>query len=128
MGLSSASVVANIPVEDVARAREFYEGKLGLEGGIEQGDGGTSYPCDAGTMIHVYPSPGHAGQSGATLAAWVVDDTDAAVDELAANGVEFEQYDTDQIRTNEKGIADLGEIRGAWFRDPDGNILGVFQT
>jgi len=47
------------------------------------------------------------------------------VDELTANGVTFEHYDTDRLKTNEKGIAELGDERVAWFKDPDGNILSI---
>jgi catechol 2,3-dioxygenase-like lactoylglutathione lyase family enzyme len=105
-------------------ARAFYEGKLGLSGGKDEGDGGLTYPCGGGTAIHVYPSPGTAGTSGATLAAWTVDDVETTVDDLAATGVTFEQYG-EPIGTDEKGIARLGGQSIAWFRDPDGNILAI---
>ena len=47
------------------------------------------------------------------------------MDELSSNGVAFEQYDMDPIKTNEKGIAELDGNKVAWFKDPDGNILAV---
>jgi hypothetical protein len=50
------------------------------------------------------------------------------VNELSSKGIEFEQYDTDQIKTNEKGIAELGDIKVAWFKDPDGNTLAVANS
>jgi catechol 2,3-dioxygenase-like lactoylglutathione lyase family enzyme len=124
MGLSNSRVDATIAVSDMDRATSFYEGKLGLSGGIDQSDGGRTYPCAGGTRIHVYPSPGNAGTSGATLAAWVVDDVDRTVDELIANGVTFEQYD-EPFDTDEKGIARLGGHSVAWFKDPDGNTLAI---
>jgi catechol 2,3-dioxygenase-like lactoylglutathione lyase family enzyme len=124
VGLPEHPVAATIPVSDLARAREFYEGKLGLSGGKDQADGGHTYPSGGGAYIHVYPSPGNAGASGATLAAWMVDDVEGAVDELIASGVTFEQYG-DPLSTDEKGIARLGGSEIAWFRDPDGNILAV---
>ena len=124
MGLSDSRVYATIAVSDMDRAKEFYEGKVGLSGGEDQPDGGHTYPCGAGTRIHVYPSPGNAGKSGATLAAWIVDDIDATVDELIAKGVTFEQYG-EPFNTDEKGIAGLGDDRIAWFKDPDGNTLAV---
>jgi len=123
MGLSDRAVYAAIAVSDMDRAREFYEGKLGLSGGKDQGDGGHTYPCGHGTEIHIYPSA-QAGQTGATLAAWTVDDVEATVDELTDKGVTFEQYG-DPFNTNEKGIASFGELQVAWFRDPDGNTLAV---
>jgi catechol 2,3-dioxygenase-like lactoylglutathione lyase family enzyme len=108
----------------MAMAREFYEGKLGLSGGDDQPDGGHTYPCGDGTRIHIYPSPGNAGKSGATLAGWLVDDVEATVDELTANGVTFEQFG-EPFNTDEKGIAKLGDIAIAWLKDPDGNTLGI---
>jgi catechol 2,3-dioxygenase-like lactoylglutathione lyase family enzyme len=57
-----------------------------------------------------------------------VDDLEKTVDELTAKGVRFEQVDSDRIKTNEKGIAELGEDRMAWFKDPDGNVFGIAQT
>src|SRR5919106_4027695 len=126
MGLSDYRVGAAVPVSDMGKAKEFYEGVLGLSGGREIGDGGITYPCGEGTEIHPYPSPDNAGKSGATLCFWAVEDFDKVVDDLASSGVTFEQYDMDPIKTNEKGVADLpnGE-KVAWFKDPDGNLLAV---
>jgi len=127
MGLSNSQVVPAIAVSDMGRAREFYEGKLGLANGAERPDGGIRYPCGGGTSIHVYPSPDNAGKSTATLAGFEVDDVERTVDELAANGVSFEQYDAGPIRTDEKGIAQIGDVKSAWLKDPDGNILSVIE-
>jgi catechol 2,3-dioxygenase-like lactoylglutathione lyase family enzyme len=127
MSLSNYSVGAVIAVTDMARAKEFYEGQLGLSGGEEQADGGCSYPCGGGTTLHVYPSPSHAGKATATLASWSVDDVEQVVGDLSSKGVRFEQYDEPQFSTDERGIVSLGDSRGAWFKDPDGNTLAVFQ-
>jgi catechol 2,3-dioxygenase-like lactoylglutathione lyase family enzyme len=125
MALQDCSVGATVAVEDMARAKEFYEGKLGLSGGQEEGDGGVTYYCGDDTRLHIFPSPGNSGHSGATVAGFQVEDVDGLVEELSGNGVTFEQYDTERIKTNEKGIADLGNIKVAWMKDPDGNILGL---
>ena len=127
MGLSDAKVEPVVPVSDLAKAKEFYEGKLGLSGGREISDGGITYPCGGGREIHIHPSPDAAGKSSGAIAAWEVHDLEKTVDELTANGVSFEQVVTDRIRTNEKGIAELGDDRMAWFKDPDGNLYGVVQ-
>ena len=127
MGLGDAKVEPVVPVSDMAKAKEFYEGKLGLSGGRPIGDGGITYPCGAGREIHIYPSPANAGKSSGTIAAWEVEDLEKTVDELTANGVSFAQVDSDRIKTNEKGIAELGDDRMAWFKDPDGNFHGVAQ-
>ena len=123
MGLSDSMVGATIAVSDMARATEFYEGKLGLSGGEDQPDGGRRYTCGAGTQIHIYPSQS-AGGTGATCAAWDVSDIDGTVGELTANGVVFERYG-EPFNTDEHGIARFGDAAVAWFKDPDGNILAV---
>lgn len=123
MSLSNSRVTPAVAVSDMAEARTFYEGKLGLSGGKDEGDGGHTYPCGGGTQIHVYPSA-TAGTSKATVAAWTVDDVERTVDELTAKGVTFEQYG-EPLNTDEKGIARLGGQSIAWFRDPDGNILAI---
>jgi catechol 2,3-dioxygenase-like lactoylglutathione lyase family enzyme len=126
MGLSEAKVGAAVAVSNMERAKQFYEGKLGLTRGRDTGDGGRTYPCGAGTEIHIFPSAG-AGKSESTIAGFTVDDIEATVDELAGNGVAFEQYG-EPLNTNEKGIADLGEAKGAWMKDPDGNVLALTQS
>jgi catechol 2,3-dioxygenase-like lactoylglutathione lyase family enzyme len=126
MGLASYRVSAAIPVTDMGKAKEFYEGTLGLSGGHEEGDGGITYPCADGSEIHPYPASDSAGKSGATLAFWTVDNVEKVVEELSSKGVTFEQYDADPIKTNDQGIAEFDDgNKVAWFRDPDGNILAV---
>jgi catechol 2,3-dioxygenase-like lactoylglutathione lyase family enzyme len=124
MGLSDGRINPAIGVTDMAKAKEFYEGKLGLTGGEETGDGGVDYACGGGTMLHVYPSPS-ARASGATVAAFEVADVEATVDELIGNGVTFEQYDQEPLKTDEKGIATIDGDKIAFVKDPDGNVLGV---
>ena|SRR6266568_3966671 len=127
MTLSSYNVGAIAPVSDMARARAFYEGKLGLSASSDDPDGGRTYACGGKTTIHVFPSPGNAGRSSATVAGWTVPDLERVVDDLTSNGVTFERYDTPPFATNAKGIAVLGDSKSAWFKDPDGNILGLIQ-
>jgi catechol 2,3-dioxygenase-like lactoylglutathione lyase family enzyme len=131
MSLSNYKYAPAVAVTDMRRAKDFYEGKLGLLNGHEQPDGGTTYQCVDGTSIHVYPSSDHAGQSGATLGAWETDDVESLVDELTSNGVTFEKYDTNRLKTDEKGIATIGDVNAAYvkhasFKDPDGNCLGIY--
>jgi len=128
MGLSKYKVGAGLAVSDMNRAREFYEGKLGLSVGIDSGDN-VQYRCAEGTLMHVYLSPEHAGKSTATLAGWDVDDVEGVVDELTSKGVAFERYDEGPIVTDEKGIATFeGGAKVAYFRDPDGNTLSIAQA
>src|SRR3954447_24150051 len=127
VSLRNAKVEPAVPVSDMAQAREFYETKLGLSEGRQIFDGGITYPCGGGREIHIHPSPENAGKSGGTIAAWEVPDLEKTVDELTGNGVSFVQVDSGRIKTNTKGIAEMGEDRMAWFKDPDGNIHGIAQ-
>jgi catechol 2,3-dioxygenase-like lactoylglutathione lyase family enzyme len=124
MGLSDCEVGVVLASADMKAAREFYEGKLGLTPAEEPSDEDgvpIHYECGKGTGINVYESPDHAGKSTATLAGWVVDDVEAMVDELTSKGVTFEQYDQEQLKTNDKGIIENEGFKVAFFRDPDGN-------
>jgi catechol 2,3-dioxygenase-like lactoylglutathione lyase family enzyme len=125
MGLSSYTVRASIAVADMARAAEFYEGKLGLPGGEEQADESRIYACGGGTSLHVYESRADAGKATATLATWYVPDLEEVVDELAAKGVTFERYDDPALKADERGIHELDDGRVVWFRDPDGNTFAI---
>src|SRR6201993_2334062 len=100
--LKDAPIVPYIPVADVARARRFYEEKVGLTP-REEYAGGVIYECGAGSWVFMYPSPG-AGTSKASTAFWAVDDVAAEVAELKARGVVFEEYDMPGIKT-ENSIA-----------------------
>jgi catechol 2,3-dioxygenase-like lactoylglutathione lyase family enzyme len=120
--LGDSPAAATIAVSDLDRARKFYEETLGLQAKMED-PGGIMYGSGE-SMVLVYPSQ-FAGTSQATVATWLVADLDAVVDDLTAKGVTFEQYDMEGLKTDERGIAALGDLRGAWFKDPDGNILNV---
>ncbi len=128
MGLQDCKVGVAVPVGDMASAKEFYEGKLGLTGGTEGSDGGVTYECAGGTSLHIYPSPDNAGQSGATIAGFETDDVEGIVEELSSTGVEFEHYESGQFKTNEKGVAEIGDAKVAWFKDPDGNTVGIVNA
>ncbi|CAA9265061.1 MAG: hypothetical protein AVDCRST_MAG93-2364 [uncultured Chloroflexia bacterium] len=128
MVLSSYKVAAAVAVSDMDRAREFYEGKLGLSVSIDSDDN-LQYRCAEGTVFHLYLSPDHAGKSTATLAGWGVNDVERVVDELTSRGVSFERYNQGSIITDERGIATFeGDAKVAYFRDPDGNTLSITQV
>ena len=130
MSLSNYKVAAAIAVSDMDRAREFYEGKLGLLPATDhEPDDNRAYRCGEGSVIHVYSSPDHAGRSTATLAGWYVDDVERVVNELTERGVAFERYDEGSIITDEKGIATFdGGAKVAYFKDSDGNTLSIAQA
>src|SRR5215204_2191375 len=109
MSLSSHKVRASILVSDMARASDFYEGKLGLSAGEEQSDESRIYPCGDGTALHVYVSPTDAVKATATMATWYVPDLEPEVEELSSRGVTFERYDDPGLTTDEKGIHELDD-------------------
>lgn len=115
--LSSAPIVA---VRDLGRARRFYEETLGLKAKSESEDV-LVYRTGA-TELAVYRSDA-AGTNKANAVVWSADaDFDAAVAELRAKGVVFEEYPELGMQMIDGVHAD-GDFRGAWFKDPDGNVL-----
>jgi catechol 2,3-dioxygenase-like lactoylglutathione lyase family enzyme len=122
--LKHASIVPYIPVTDVARARKFYEEKVGLEP-KEEYAGGVIYECGRGSWVFMYPSAG-AGTSKGSQAFWTVDDVAAEVADLKSRGVVFEEYDMPEIKTV-NSIATAGGAKTAWFKDSEGNILAISQ-
>ncbi|HEY3887694.1 MAG TPA: VOC family protein [Caulobacteraceae bacterium] len=120
--LGDSQAVATIPVTDAARARAFYEGKLGLE--LNETRPGVATYKSGGAVLFVYETD-KAGTNKATAATWPVADVDAVVAELKSRGVAFERYD-DLPNTEMHGdIHVSGAMKVAWFKDPDGNILSI---
>jgi catechol 2,3-dioxygenase-like lactoylglutathione lyase family enzyme len=111
-------------VSDVDRAKKFYGEILGFKIKDDRSDGMT-YETGGGTWFLVYPSQ-FAGTAKSTYMSFDVEDLDAAVKELRERGVVFEEYDMPGLKTID-GIAEIQGVRGAWFKDPDGNILAVGQ-
>ena len=129
--LSKGRVATRLPVQDLKRARAFYADKLGLQP-IEEREGGLRYVC-AGGEFALFESAG-APSGEHTQMGWEVNDIEATVAGLRSRGVVFEEYDIPGLQTLD-GIADIegnypskgsGE-RGAWFRDSEGNLLGIGQ-
>jgi catechol 2,3-dioxygenase-like lactoylglutathione lyase family enzyme len=120
----SAKAVATVAVSDLAKAKKFYEGTLGLKAKDERSDG-IRYEAGGGTWFLVYPSQ-FAGTAKSTYMSFDVDDVEKAVQELQERGVVFEEYDLPGLKTM-NGIAEIQGVKGAWFKDPDGNILAVGQ-
>jgi catechol 2,3-dioxygenase-like lactoylglutathione lyase family enzyme len=122
--LQKYPMYAYIPAKDVARARRFYEDKLGFEP-KEEVAGGVVYACGEGTACFLYPTS-NAGTSRASQAFWQVADVEREVAELKARGVAFEEYDTPGMKTV-NGIFTGGGAKAAWFKDSEGNIMAVIQ-
>ena len=121
--LGEREVMATVAVRDLDRAIEFYEGVLGLEAEGGQEMEVRVYRCGSSKLL-VYPSS-YAGTNQATAATWNVGaDVARIVRELEGKGVTFERYDFPGGR-REGAVHVIGEIRSAWFKDPDGNILAL---
>lgn len=122
--LQQAAMYPYIPAKDVARARKFYEEKIGLTPQREIA-GGVVYAFGKETWCFLYPTP-HAGTSQASQAFWHVDDIEREFAELKARGVTFEQYDMPGVDQN--GILTGGGAKAAWFKDTEGNIMALVQS
>ena len=116
-------VYPTLPASDLERARRFYEGVLGFEPTLVT-PAGILYDA-RGSRLFVYPTP-FAGTNQATACGFEIDDLPAMVKELKGRGVRFEEYDMPQVRTD-GGIAHSDQGDAAWFRDSEGNILGLFS-
>ena len=120
--LQDTDAVATLGVKDLDVAAEFYEQTLGLT--RVGGEDNEAVAFQSGdTTINVYRSS-FAGTNKATALTWAVDDVDDVVRTLKAKGIRFEHYDLPNTR-REGDVHVSGDIKVAWFKDPDGNILSV---
>ena len=120
--LRDTDAVATLAVKDLDVAGKFYEETLGLSRAGEEEDEVVVFES-GDTTINVYRSS-FAGTNKATALTWAVDDVEDVVRTLKAKGVRFEHYDLPE--TTRKGDVHVsGDIKVAWFKDPDGNILSL---
>ena len=120
--LRDTDAVATLAVKDLRAAARFYGETLGLNQSGSEGDEAVVFES-GDTRINVYRSS-FAGTNKATALTWAVDDVEDTVRTLQARGVRFEHYDLPQTR-REGDVHISGDIKVAWFKDPDGNILSV---
>lgn len=118
-------IYAYIPAQDLDRARQFYETKVGLRATHET-NGGVVYEFAKGTACFLYPTP-NAGTSQASQAFWSVPDVDALMRKLKAKGVVFEDYPDMPGERSAEGAETAGGAKAAWFRDSEGNILALIE-
>jgi catechol 2,3-dioxygenase-like lactoylglutathione lyase family enzyme len=116
--LANALAVTTIAVSDLERAKAFYADQVGPPL-LDETPVACRFGAGSGSQLSVRRGQPNVGQ---TVAHFEVDDIDAAVHELTARGISFEDYETPKTVN---GIAQIGPARGAWFKDPDGNILGI---
>lgn len=116
-----------MPVVDLERARKFYEEKLGLKAvRVDPPPApGVMYEAGEGTGLYIYQRA--ATKADHTVATFEVDNVEAEIKDLKAKGVVFEEYDLPGLKTV-NSIATMGTIKGGWFKDSEGNILGIFNS
>ena len=118
--LDYISATPMVAVKDLARARRFYEGTLGLEP-LETGVSDVIRYRAGGGIFVVYVSR-YAGSNRATALTWTVgDELERKIEALKAKGITFERYEMPETK-HEGDVHVSGEMRNAWFKDPDGNI------
>ncbi len=123
--LGNTDAIATCAVRDVEKAKQFYEGTLGLVPLPTQEAGVLSYKSGKSALL-VYQSQ-YAGTNKATAATRVVNDLEGTVKALKARGVRFEHYDLPGTSRN-GDIHGSGWTKAAWFKDPDGNILALVSA
>jgi catechol 2,3-dioxygenase-like lactoylglutathione lyase family enzyme len=116
--LADSMVVVTVAVSDLERAKDFFGERLGLPV-LDEQPFAIRFGAGKGTQLSVRRGQPNVGQ---TIAHFEVADIEAVVGELTGRGVAFEEYETPKT-TN--FIAQVGPARGAWFKDPDGNVFGV---
>ena len=123
--LAGKEPIGTIAVKDLAVAKKFYQGTLGLTLENEQGSEAHTYRGGAARLI-VYRSQ-FAGTNKATALNFMVgDEIDSVVKGLGERGVRFEHYDFPEMK-REGDIHLVGPMKAAWFKDPDGNIISVMN-
>ena len=125
--LGSFRIVASVPVTDLDQAKVFYSDKLGLKLVGEEQNEALHYEGGQSTFLEIFRT--RAGvAAGHTEAGFDVDDIDRVVAEMKAAGIEFEEYDLGEGMTTQGGILRTPMGTAAWFKDPEGNVLGLFEA
>ena len=122
--LSHAPVTTMLPVVDMARARDFYERRLGLVPGGFRPDGKFVYRV-GGSTLALFPKA-EGTQADHTAISLQVPDIAATIAALKAAGVRFEDYDLPGLKT-ENHVCVLGAEKAAWFKDSEGNFLCIHE-
>ena len=123
--LGDLAVIATVAVKDLATARKFYEGTLGLTVADAAGSEAITF-TSGGTQLIVYRSQ-YAGTNKATALNWRVGEgLERIVAALRERGVTFEHYEFPGSKL-EGDVHVMGGFKSAWFKDPDGNIISLMS-
>lgn len=115
---------SSFSVDDVQKAKEFYSQVLGVK--VSEINGLLELDVAKGHKVLLYPKSNHTPATF-TVLNFSVHNVEQTVDTLAGRGIQFEHYDEDNLKTDEKGISRGEGPTIAWFRDPAGNILSVLE-
>jgi predicted enzyme related to lactoylglutathione lyase len=130
--LSNTRIDATIPVVDLDRARRFYRDTLKLKemtpSDIDPkiAKDNAMFRVGDSSRFLLFRRP-HASKAEHTIAVFTVKDLETSMEELRERGVQFEQYDLPNLKTDERGILEEDGMKAAWFKDSEGNILGVSE-
>jgi catechol 2,3-dioxygenase-like lactoylglutathione lyase family enzyme len=117
---------AVLPASDLARAKQWWHDVLGRDPVFEETEGEALFYEIGGTVILVYRTE-YAGTAQNTALNLVTEDLDRDMTALRTHGVMFHDYDLPGVKTVD-GVAQLGDLRGAWFSDSEGNIIGIGEA
>ena len=120
--LSNSALHPTIPAVDIKRARKFYENKLGLKVLKTDPSPGITFEAGEGTTLYVFQR--EATKADHTVVSFKVEDVEAQVSELKDKGIVFEDVEIPGMETV-NGITTMGDIKAAWFKDTEENILAV---
>jgi catechol 2,3-dioxygenase-like lactoylglutathione lyase family enzyme len=123
--LSDAGVLTTLPVSDLERAKRFYREMLGLRP-LQELPQGLLYECVDGGRFLLYLTVAQS-PSEHTQMSFVVSDIEGEIGDLKADGVSFEEYDLQDL-TTVWSIAYTRSAESAWFRDSEGNLIGLTQS
>ncbi len=122
--LSDAMVYPTLPATDIKRAKKFYQEKIGLKLIAEDASPGAMFQAGRDSMLYIYQRP--ASHCEHTLAFFNVEDIESEVKALKGKGVMFEEYDIPDMKIKTvNSIATSEGMKAAWFKDSEGNILGI---
>jgi catechol 2,3-dioxygenase-like lactoylglutathione lyase family enzyme len=123
--LTNALICATVATKNLRRAKRFYEETLGLKAAISDERRGVYFLAGAGTMLNLYEREHSTPES--SVATFLVENLDEVMSNLRNRGIAFEEYDMPDLKTKGGVYSDETGFKVAWFKDPDGNIIGIEQ-
>jgi catechol 2,3-dioxygenase-like lactoylglutathione lyase family enzyme len=123
--LTNALICATVATKNLRRAKRFYEETLGLRAAIADERRGVYFLAGSGTMLNLYEREHSTPES--SVATFLVENLDDVMSDLRNRGISFEEYDISDLKTKGGVYSDETGFKVAWFKDPDGNIIGIEQ-